>query len=69
MTWLCVLAMMVELRTRKRHMGDEDENHTEDTNGYDKSQVRLARLGLNNLVSLFLHAGSGLIPAVSGMVN
>jgi hypothetical protein len=33
--------MMVELWTRKREMGDEDENDV-DTSGYDKSGVRLA---------------------------
>jgi len=35
-------AMMVELWTRKREMGDEDENDVEDTSGYEKSGVRLA---------------------------
>jgi hypothetical protein len=34
-------AMMVELRTRKGEMGDEDENDV-DTREYDKSEVRLA---------------------------
>jgi len=34
--------MMVELRMRKREMGDEDENYVEDTSGYEKSAVRLA---------------------------
>jgi hypothetical protein len=34
--------MMVELRPRKREMGDEDENHIEDTSGFEKSGVRLA---------------------------
>jgi len=61
--------MMVELWTRKREMGDEDENDMEDTSGYDKSGVRLAWLGLKDLVSVLLAAGSGLVPAVSGMVN
>jgi len=28
--------MMVELRTRNREIGDEDENDVEDTNGYEK---------------------------------
>jgi hypothetical protein len=42
MTELCVLAMMVELWTRRREMGDEDENNMEDTSGYDKSGVQLA---------------------------
>jgi len=33
---------MVELRMRKREMGNEDEKHVEDTIGYDKSGVQLA---------------------------
>jgi len=61
--------MMVELWTRKREMGDEDENDMEDTSGYEKSWVRLAWLGLEDLVSVLLPAGSGLVPAVSGMGN
>jgi hypothetical protein len=39
MTELCVLAMMVEMWTRKREMGNEDENDMEDTSGYDNSGV------------------------------
>jgi len=35
-------AMMLELWTRKRAMGDEDENVVEDTSGYEKSGVGLA---------------------------
>jgi hypothetical protein len=35
-------AMMVELWTRKREMGNEDENDMENTSGYGKSQIRLA---------------------------
>jgi len=61
--------MMVELWTRKREMGDEDENDMEDTSGYEKSGVRLAWLGIEDLVSVWLPAGSGLVPAVSGMIN
>jgi hypothetical protein len=34
--------MIVDLWTRKREMGDEDENDMENTSGYEKSQVRLA---------------------------
>jgi hypothetical protein len=34
--------MMVELWTRKREIGDEDESDMEDTSGYEKSAVRLA---------------------------
>jgi hypothetical protein len=29
--------MMLQLWTRKREMGDEDENDVEDTSGYEKS--------------------------------
>jgi len=61
--------MMVELWTRKREIGDEDENDVENTSSYEKSGVRLARLGLEDLVSVLLPAGSGLVLAVSGMVN
>jgi len=45
-------AMMVELWTRKREMGDEDENDMENTNGYEKSRVRHAWLGWEDLVSV-----------------
>jgi hypothetical protein len=31
--------MIVELWTRKREMGDEDENDVEDTSGYEISWV------------------------------
>jgi len=34
--------MTVELWTRKREMGDEDENDMEDMSGYEKSGVQLA---------------------------
>jgi len=61
--------MMVEWWTRKREMGDEDEYDMENTSGPEKSVVRLAWLGLVDLVSVLLPAGSGLVPAVSGMVN
>jgi len=61
--------MMVELWTRKREMGDEDENDMEDTSGHEKSGVRLAWLGLEELVSVLLPAWSGLVPAVSGMAS
>ena len=61
--------MMVELWTRKREIGDEDENDMENTIGYEKSGVLLACLGSEDLVSVFLSAGSGLVPAVSAMVT
>jgi len=62
-------AMMVEMWMRKREMGDADENDVEDTSGYVKSGVRLTWLGWEELVLVLLHAGSGLVPPVSGMVN
>jgi len=34
--------MIVELSTRKRELGDEDDNDMEDTSGYEKSGVQLA---------------------------
>jgi len=61
--------MMVELWTRKREMGDEDENDMEDTSDYEKSGEWLAWLGLEDLVAVLLDSGSGLVPAVAGMVN
>jgi len=61
--------MMAELWTRKREMADEDENDMEHTSSYEKSGEWLAWLGLEHLVSVLLHAGLGLVPAVSGMVN
>jgi len=54
---------------RKRDMGDEDENDLEDVSGYEKSRVRLALLGWDDLVSVLLQPGSGLRPAASGMLN
>jgi hypothetical protein len=42
MTYLCDLPIMVEVWTRKRKMGDKDENDMEDISGYDTSGVRLA---------------------------
>jgi hypothetical protein len=60
---------MVELWTRKREMGDEDENEMDNTSGCEKSGVRLACLGLEDPVLVLLPARSGIVPAVSGMVN
>jgi hypothetical protein len=34
--------MMIEVWTRKREMGDDDENDVEDTSGNEQSMVRLA---------------------------
>jgi hypothetical protein len=53
----------------KERDGDDDENDVEDTSGYLKYGVRLARLGWDDLISVKLHAGSGLVLAESGMVN
>ena len=61
--------MMVELYAWKRVMGDEDERDVEDTSGYEKLGAQLAWVCLDDLVSVLLPAGSGLLPAVSGMVN
>ena len=44
--------MMVELWMKKREMGDEDENNMEDMSGPEKSEVRLAWLGLEDLISV-----------------
>jgi hypothetical protein len=68
MTYLWVLAMMVELCTTKSAMGDEDEYDMEDTSDNEESGVRVARVGLENLVSVLLPARSGFTPAVSGMI-
>jgi len=50
-------------------MGNEYDNDMEDTSGTEKSGVRSARLGLHDLVLVFLPAGLGLAAAVLGMVN
>jgi len=50
-------------------MGDEDEKDMEDTSGYEKSGVRLAWLGSQDLESVLLPARLDLVPAISGMVN
>jgi len=54
---------------REREMGDEDGNEMEDTSRYGKSGVRLAPLSSKDLLSVFLPAGLGVVPGVSGMVN
>jgi len=50
-------------------MGDEDENDMQDMSDYEISGVRIACLGSDDLVSVELHAGLGLVSAISGMVN
>jgi len=62
-------AIMVELWMRRRVMGNEDQHNVEDTNEYGKSGVPLAWLDWKDLVSVQLHSGLGLVPALSGMVN
>jgi len=62
-------AMMVEMWTWKGEMGDEDENDMENTSEYEKSGVRLAWLGWEDVIWVLVRAGSGLVPAVSRMVN
>jgi len=49
--------------------GDDDENDVEDTSGYEKLGLRVAWLGIEDLVLVGLHAGSGLVPALSAMDN
>jgi hypothetical protein len=61
--------MMVELWRRNSKIRDDDENNKEDTSGYEKSGEQLARLGSDDLMSVLLHAKSGLIQVLSGMVN
>jgi len=43
--------MMLELWTTKGQIGDDDENDVEDTSGYEKSGVRIAWLGLEDIIS------------------
>jgi hypothetical protein len=50
-------------------MEDEDANDMKNTSGYQISVVGHTRLGLADFVSVYLPAGLGLVPAVSGMVN
>jgi hypothetical protein len=54
---------------REREMGEEKGNNREDMSGYEMSGVRLAWFGIEDMVSVFLPPGSGVVPAVSGMVN
>ena len=61
--------MMVELWTRQREMVDDNENDVMNTDRYEESAVQLAWLGWEDLLSVQLHAGSELIPTVSGIGN
>jgi len=60
---------MVELWTRKGEMGDEDRTNMEDASGYVTSGVWLAWMRWQDLISVSLPAGLGLVRALSGMVN
>jgi len=61
--------MTIELWTRKREIGDADENNMEDPSNFEKSGERLAYFGLTDFVSASLPTGLGPAPAVSVMVN
>jgi len=61
--------MMIELWTRMGEMGDNDGNDVDEISGYEKSWVRLDWLGWEDHVWMILRAWSGLVFAVSGMVN
>jgi len=54
---------------RETEMGDDDWNNMEDTSGCEMSGVRPTRLGLRDLAWVFIPAGLGVVPAVSGMEN
>jgi len=62
-------ATMVEFWMRQGELGDEDENNVEDMSGYEKSGVWLAWLSLEDHIWVFVYAGSGVVPAVSGTDN
>jgi len=54
---------------RETEMGDVDGRNMDDMSGYEKSGVRLAWLGVDDLVLVKPHAGSWVVPAISGMVS
>jgi len=60
--------MLIELWMGRRDV-DNPENNVEDTSGYEKSEVRLAWLGWEDLGSVILHLRMELVTAVLGMVN
>jgi hypothetical protein len=43
---------MVKVWTRKRELGDKDDDDVEDMSGYEKSGVRLAGMGSGDLISV-----------------
>jgi hypothetical protein len=55
--------------SREREIGDEGGNDVEDTSEYAKSGAQLDALGLEDLISVCLPAGLGVVPAVSEMVK
>jgi len=59
---------MVESGTRKRELGNEDENDMEDTSGYEKSGTWLATLFIEDLVSVLLPTRAGFVPAILQIV-
>jgi len=56
-------------RRREREVGDEDVIHMVNTSWYENSGVRVAWLGVEALVSVFLPARYGVVPAIVGMLN
>jgi len=59
----------VRVVDEKERDGFDVENDVENTSGYEKPGVRPARLGWEELVSVYLHTRSGLVPSVLGKVN
>jgi len=50
-------------------MGDEDDKDMQDTSGYEKSEVQLAWLDWEDLLSVLLPTESGMVPATSQMIH
>jgi len=48
---------------------ERDENEVEDASGYEQSRVQVSWSGWEDLVSVLLHAGSGLLAGAAGIVN
>jgi hypothetical protein len=61
--------MIVELETRKRERGDEEEKDVADMSVHEKSRVRHGLVGSEDLVLVSLYAGLGLIPAIWGIIH
>jgi len=62
-------AIMVQLWKRNKVREDNDKNNEEDTSRYEKSVVSHAWMGCEDLLSVTLHAESGLIPTLLGVVH